>query len=147
MSDSLRARLKQCSRYYISPVTPKRPCSSESSTRHVAKLSNISYADCQLESSACSSPSVLECKKDDAVAVQKMAKEDVDCSLPSVYDSWPTACEMSTMSAHDLRKIKLKLHQNVLDKEEIFRKLNLVKIHRQKVCMPTWFHYVIFYHV
>jgi hypothetical protein len=56
-----------------------------------------------------------------------------DCRSIESDDKRTSSCLPEALTVHDLQKMKSKLQQSIAEKEEIVRKLNLVRIHREKV--------------
>jgi len=140
MSESLRARLKRSSRYFVSPATPKRPCMPHSSLATTPIAMGIVDEE-QLKAALFLSPlkqgHVLT---SDCVTRDLPRKESV-MQYDKNYSEHETCSDMNTVRVtlkeewelEDLKLIKSKLVQSIAEKEEVLRKLNLVKLQHEKV--------------
>ena len=139
MSRSLSQRLKRSSRYGASNTTPKRPCVTTnrsplatSSNCNPPCSSDRSLADFDKENETVTieaSPSLSH--SSDQVAVSAISD---DSSTPQNSGSDASSKLHTPQSLEQLRQRRNELRHSIAAKEQTLRNLNLVKLHRTKVC-------------
>jgi len=147
MNQSLSQRLKRCSRYGTSSRTPKRPCNTTSpsasatSSDNVPELChNISSGSCTKENGTASCDSLpLTPRSSDRMTIS--AASGSDCSrTPQNAEGHVTSRTSTespaTQSLEELRQRRTQLRNSIASKEQTLCNLNLVKLHRAKVCFP-----------
>ena len=123
MSQSLS--LKRCNRYGTSSTTPKRPCLTTSQSTPAA---SITPEHCDKENeTATAEDSLSTPHRSDLLTVNAN-------STPWNASSDVPVESSTAQSLEGLRCKRAELRQSVASKEQTLHNLNLVKLHRTKVC-------------
>ena len=148
MNRSLSQRLKRCGQYGTSSGTPKRPCITASlsaqatSTDSDPVLSEDLSSENAEETKTASSDSfpATPCGSDQ-MTVSAAAASVADCSSASTPRNTgvhvPSSTSTESPATHlleELRQRRSKLRNSIASKEQTLHNLNLVKLHREKVC-------------
>jgi len=150
MSQRPSQQLKRCSQYGTSSETPKRPCfttslsvSATSTDSNPPHSHDISLENCTEKNDTAENETVSS----DSFPLTPCGSEQITVSSASGSDCFSTprntgghiASSTSTQSPathslEELRQRRTQLRNSIASKEQTLRNLNLVKLHRAKVC-------------